>query len=78
LGSAGLLLAQPPAESIEIEPLIEESLAAATEAGISGPAVTPFVLGRLHERSGGATVRVNKRLIADNAALAAAVAVAFR
>jgi pseudouridine-5'-phosphate glycosidase len=40
--------------------------------------VTPFVLGRLHERSGGATVRVNKRLIADNAALAAAVSVAFR
>jgi len=78
LGNAGLVLAQPPAESIEVESLIEESLAAANDAGISGPAVTPFVLGRLHERSGGATVRVNKRLIADNAALAAAVSVAFR
>jgi pseudouridylate synthase len=78
LGGAGLLLAQPPAESIEVEPLVEESLAAASAAGISGPAVTPFVLGRLHELSGGTTVRVNKRLIADNAALAAEVAVALR
>jgi pseudouridine-5'-phosphate glycosidase len=36
--------------------------------------VTPFVLAYVHEASGGETVRVNKRLIADNAQLAAVVA----
>ena len=77
LGLGGLLVAQPPAESLEVEPLLAEALADAGEAGITGQALTPFVLARLHERSGGATVRVNKRLIADNAALAAEIAVAY-
>ena len=39
--------------------------------------MTPFVLAFLHERSGGRTLEVNRRLAADNAALAAEVAVAF-
>ena len=41
-------------------------------------AVTPFVLGRLHQRSGGRTRRVNRELVIANARLAADVAVAFR
>jgi pseudouridine-5'-phosphate glycosidase len=76
LGRAGLLLAQPPAESLEVEPLLRSALAAADDAGVTGQAVTPFVLAHLHRASDGATVRVNKRLIADNAGLAAEVAVA--
>ena len=43
---------------------------------IAGQDVTPFVLSFLHERSGGRTQAVNRDLIADNAALAAEVAVA--
>jgi pseudouridylate synthase len=78
LGLGGFLLAQPPRESIDVEPLLAEALAAASEARIRGQAVTPWVLAQLHERSGGDTVRVNKQLIVDNAALAAAVAVAYR
>jgi pseudouridylate synthase len=39
--------------------------------------VTPFVLAETHRGTGGDSVRVNKRLIADNAALAAEVAVAY-
>ena len=75
---SALLLANPPAESLDdVEPLIEEALAEARRQGVSGQAVTPFVLARLHERSGGRTVEVNARLIADNAALAAEVAVAY-
>jgi pseudouridine-5'-phosphate glycosidase len=77
LGLGGLLVAQAPAESVAVEPLLGEALAAASAAGIRGQAVTPFVLAQLHERSGGETVRVNKRLIADNAALAAEIAVAY-
>jgi pseudouridine-5'-phosphate glycosidase len=36
--------------------------------------VTPFVLTYLHERSGGRTLEVNRRLAADNASLATAIA----
>jgi pseudouridylate synthase len=75
---SALLLANPPAESLDdVEPLIEEALTEARHRNIAGQAVTPFVLARLHERSGGRTVEVNARLIADNAALAAEVAVAY-
>ena len=44
---------------------------------MTGQAVTPFVLAFLHERSDGRTLDVNRRLAADNAELAAEVAVAF-
>jgi pseudouridine-5'-phosphate glycosidase len=77
--NSALLLVQPPPESIDdVEPLIEEALAAADEQGVTGPAVTPFVLGRLHQRSGGRTRRANRQLVIANARLAAEVAVAFR
>jgi len=46
------------------------------EQGVSGKALTPFVLARLHEQSGGRTLEVNRDLIVANAALAARVAVA--
>jgi len=76
LGGAGLLLGRPPDESLEVEELIEEAVDEGRERGIVAGAVTPFVLSRLHERSGGETLRVNRELIAANAALAAATAVA--
>jgi pseudouridine-5'-phosphate glycosidase len=44
---------------------------------VTGQAVTPYVLAFLHRESGGRTLEVNRRLIADNAALAAEVAVAY-
>ncbi len=78
LGGAGLLLARPPTHGLDdVEPLIEAALAEAARRGISGQAVTPFVLGYLHEHSGGRTLEVNRQLVADNAALAAEVAVAY-
>ena len=77
LGGGGLLLARPPAESLEdVEPMIEEALARAAEQGVAGQDVTPFVLSFLHERSGGATLRANRELVVANAALAAEAAVA--
>jgi pseudouridine-5'-phosphate glycosidase len=76
LGGAGLLLAQPPPTSLDdVEPLIEEALADAARRGVTGQAVTPFVLGLLHERSGGRTLAVNRELVVANAGLAAEVAV---
>ena len=77
LGRAGLLLANPPALSLDdVEPLIERALTEAEAAGVSGGAVTPFVLSYLHRESGGRTLEVNRLLIADNAQLAAEVAAA--
>jgi len=75
---AALVLAQPPPESIDdVEPLIEQALAAAEQRGLTGPAVTPFVLAHLHEQSNGRTLRVNRELVLANARLAAEVAVAY-
>jgi pseudouridylate synthase len=76
LGGAALLLARDPDDGVNVEPLVEEALAAATGQGVSGQAVTPFVLSFLHERSGGRTLEVNRELIVANARLAAQVAVA--
>jgi pseudouridine-5'-phosphate glycosidase len=78
LGGAGLLLGRPPDAPLEdVEPLIEEALAAAEATGISGQAVTPYVLAHLHRESGGRTEEANKALVAQNARLAAEVAVAL-
>jgi pseudouridylate synthase len=73
----GLVVTRPPDPEVDVSSLIEEALDEAGSQGISGQAVTPFVLSLLHERSGGRTLEVNRRLAADNAALAAAIAVAL-
>jgi pseudouridylate synthase len=72
----GLLLARPPAGGIELSALIDQAVDQVRQAGVTGQAVTPAVLAAVEELSGGASVAVNERLIADNAALAAEVAVA--
>jgi pseudouridine-5'-phosphate glycosidase len=74
---SGIVLARPPDDSLDVEPLIEEGLAEANQRGIRGQALTPFVLSYLHEKSDGRTIELNKRLIAENAGLAAEVAVAY-
>ena len=51
-----------------------EALAAAEAAGVAGKDVTPFILGRFHERTAGASLRVNVDLVLRNAALAARIA----
>jgi pseudouridine-5'-phosphate glycosidase len=77
LGGAGLLLGNAPENGVDVEPLLEQALRTAAAENISGQAVTPFVLGFLHERSEGRTLEVNRELVVANAALAARVARAF-
>jgi pseudouridylate synthase len=74
---SALLLARPPDESLDVEPLIEEALTEADRRQVSGQDVTPFVLAYLHEASGGRTREANKAIVVENAALAAEVAVAY-
>ena len=77
LGGGGLLLTRPPDRSLDdVEPLIEEALAEANSQGVTGQAVTPFVLSFLHERSEGRTLAANRELVVANAGLAAEVAIA--
>jgi pseudouridine-5'-phosphate glycosidase len=75
---SALVLARPPDESVEgVEALVEQALADADAEGLAGPALTPFVLARLHELSGGRTLAVNRELVVANAGLAAEVAVSY-
>jgi pseudouridylate synthase len=76
-GAAGLLLARPPDPALDVEPVIAEAVSRVRRQGVSGQSVTPAVLSLVHELSGGRTIEVNRLLIADNAALAAEVAVAY-
>lgn len=77
LGGRGVVVGNPPPENLDVEPLIARAVAAARDEGVTGQGVTPFVLSYLHEHSGGETRRVNRELIASNAALAGEVAVAL-
>ena len=74
---SALVLARPPDESLDVDDLIEATLAEADDQGIAGPDVTPYVLARLHEQSDGRTLTANRELVVANAHLAGEVAVAY-
>jgi len=77
LGGGGLLLARPPDQSLDdVEPLIEQALAAAEAEGVRSGAVTPYVLAYLHRESGGRTLAANRELVVGNARLAGEAAAA--
>lgn len=69
LSGAGILVCNPiPLQAeIRVDAAIEEALAAAAEAGITGKALTPFLLGRLATVTGGASVVANRALALHNA-----------
>jgi len=61
----------------EIGAFIEEALTELTARGVSGQAVTPFLLARIVERSEGRSLLANLALVRNNAATAAQVAVEY-
>jgi pseudouridine-5'-phosphate glycosidase len=77
-GGGILLAAPPPSESAlprnDVEGWIEQALGEAELHGISGQAVTPFLLLRLGELSQGKTLEANLALLKNNARIAAQVA----
>ena len=78
LGGAGVLLGRPPDSSLEgAEDLVDQALDAASRQGITGQAVTPFLLAFLHDRSEGRTLTLNRDLIVGNARLSGECAVAL-
>lgn len=77
LGGAGVLVGNPPAQSLDdVDGLIEQALEEAAREGVEGQGLTPFVLSWLHRQSGGRTLEANRLLVADNAGLAAEIALA--
>jgi pseudouridylate synthase len=61
----------------EIDGFISEALDELSARGIVGQAVTPFLLSRIVEHSGGRSLTANISLIKHNAALAADIAVEY-
>lgn len=75
---SGVLIANPipaEAEMTDAEGFIAQAVTEAADKGISGKAVTPFLLDRLAELSQGRTQAANKALIVNNARVAAEIAV---
>jgi pseudouridine-5'-phosphate glycosidase len=78
-GGGGVLIAQAVLEKVALKPEeFDRALAAAekqaADAGVRGPAVTPFLLSRLADLTGGRSLRANRELIVANAELAAKLA----
>ena len=78
LQSALLVVQPPPAELAlspeQMESAIQSALDQAKADDIRGQEVTPFLLARVSELTGGGSVKVNLALLRNNARLAAAIA----
>jgi len=81
--NGGLVIANPvPTEAAldhnEIEAVIQQALQQAKENGITGKAVTPFILDKVKQLTGGKSLETNIALVKHNAEVAARIAVALR
>jgi pseudouridylate synthase len=83
LGVQGaLVVANPVAPSEQLDPAEHErvlaaGLALARERGVTGKAVTPFLLDHLHRTTDGRSLEVNIAVARGNAAVAGAIAAAW-
>ena len=78
-GHGGVLVANPVSAANEIaqaemETHIGAAIAKAEQQGVSGKAVTPFVLGEILDLTGGRSLETNIALVRNNARLAARIA----
>ncbi len=80
--STGVLVVVPPPADVavpreKIEGIIEQAVHEAEEKHIIGSKVTPFLLSRVAELSGGESMKANLALLRNNARLAAQIARCF-
>ena len=78
----GMVIANPIPEEYEMDPdyingVIDEAVATAEREGIQGKKITPFILARLHNKTGTKSLSANKELVYNNARLAAEVAIEY-
>ena len=79
---SALLVANPLAPADQLDPQVfgdalAEALAAAASSGVRGKAVTPFLLDRIQQVTGGASVAVNLTIARGNVSLAGQIARAW-
>lgn len=77
--NGGVLLSNPIPKGDEIgaefiEPIIREAVESAKSSGISGKALTPFLLSTIKKKTEGESLRANIALVKNNAKLGAQVA----
>lgn len=82
VGGAGAVICNPIDDAdglpgAEMDEVIGHALAEAKAQGITGKAVTPFLLGRVLELTDGRSLKANVQLVRSNARLAARIAVAM-
>jgi pseudouridine-5'-phosphate glycosidase len=82
LGGQGIVVANPlpPDQQLDArlhERVLRGALAELEAKGITGKAVTPFLLEYFHRNTGGESMRANIRLVLRNAELAARIAAAL-
>lgn len=78
--STSLVIANPVKVEMDRtrhDAILKSGLAGATAQGITGKAVTPFLLEHFHTASQGESLKVNIEIIKSNSALAADIAVAL-
>ena len=78
-GGGGMVIANPLPEGQQLDPDLHEKalnsgLEGLLEDEVRGKEVTPFLLARFREETGGESLEVNKRIILNNARLAARIA----
>lgn len=78
----GLLVTAPIPEEhalpqTQVDAAVRQALAEAEADAISGPRVTPWLLSRVAELTGGESVSANRALLINNACIAARIAVAL-
>lgn len=81
-GGQGIVVANPIPENLQWDPqehdrVLEIAFQAANKAGITGKAVTPFLLGFIVEESKGKSLEVNLDLARNNVSLAGKIAKAW-
>jgi pseudouridine-5'-phosphate glycosidase len=82
VGGTGIVVANPLPVEAQLDPALhDETLATGLsmmeQQGITGKAVTPFLLAHFHSATEGRSLTVNIEIILRNAALAAQIAVAL-
>lgn len=80
---SGLVIANPIPEKFAlpkdyIDRVIEEALGEAEKAGIKGKALTPFLLNKIKELTGGKSLKANIELVKNNAHLGAKIALELK
>jgi pseudouridine-5'-phosphate glycosidase len=78
----GIVVANPIPAELQWDPaehdrVLQTAFAAADAAGVTGKAVTPFLLGFIVEASGGKSLEVNLDIARNNVRLAAEIAIAW-